>query len=98
MKWVTGICRESDTPSSLGGKLLYQGENGWAMYDWGGGDKPAKDHLTGDESFLVHACKTSDHTVREVYIFPDSHKRCWRCQAALPDGMRALWIMHNGRI
>lgn len=92
------MARESSAPSSLGGKLLYQGEDGWAMYDWNNKDSPARDELTGDESFLVHACTTVDAPVREVYIFPDTHKSCWRCQAPLPDGMRALWIMHNGRI
>ncbi len=98
MTRITGMCRESAEPSSLGGKLLYQGENGWAMYDWNNQDKPAKDHLTGDESFLIHACNIGGDVVSEVYIFPDTHKACWRCQAALPDGMKALWIMHNGRI
>ncbi len=91
------VSRDSGDPSSLGGKLLYQGENGWAMYEWES-DNPAKTVLTGDESFLVHACTTSDHAVREVYIFPDTHIACWRCQVALPDGIKALWIMHNGRI
>ncbi len=91
--------RNSDGSSSLGGKLLYKGENGWAMYDWNKEEPGAmKDKLTGEESFLVHACTTGDHSVREVYIFPDTHKACWRCQAALPDGMKALWILHNGRI
>ena len=78
-----------------GGELLYKGEGGWSMYAW-----DDESILPGNASFLVHACTLSDimGRIREVYIFPDTHKACWRCQAALPEGMKALWIMHNERI
>lgn len=79
--------------------VLYEGEGDeseWKMYAWGG-DKMARDYLTGNESFLTHRCANKEN-VAEVYIFPDTHKACWRCQAPLPDGLRALWIMHNGEI
>ena len=72
--------------------LLYEGEDGWSIYGWG-----EETVNINNESFLVHACP-GHKEVREVYIFLDTHKNCWRCQEPVPDGMRALWILHNERI
>lgn len=80
--------------------LLYKGngdEDGWYMYAWSDKDAMQRDMLTGDESFLTHKCPHKEW-VSEVYIFPDTHKNCWRCTEPVPDGLRALWIMHNGII
>ena len=77
--------------------LLYRGEgdeSAWSMYAW---DGAIHIQTGGEESFLTHACAISE-AVAEVYIFPDTHKACWRCQEPVPDGIRALWILHNGAI
>ena len=81
-------------------RLLYKGqgdESEWSMYAWKAEPRAAKVAEFGHESFLTHACANAEN-VAEVYIFPDTHHVCWRCRAPLPDGLRALWIMHNGVI
>lgn len=83
--------------------LLYKGqgdESLWSLYAWAarGYVTPRQQYMkTQDDSFLTHACAHAEQ-VAEVYVFPDTHKVCWRCQANIPDGIKALWIMHNGGI
>ena len=81
--------------------LLFKGqddEHEWSLYAWGA---TARGHRQGGPadsvSFLTHRC-AHEAMVSEVYVYPDTHKSCWRCQAPLPAGMKALWILHNGRI
>ena len=77
------------------GVLLFDDEDGWKLWAWSYKDDVNRDIMTGDESFLTHACPQKEQ-VKEVYIFPDTHKACWRCAVPVPDGIRALWILHNG--
>jgi hypothetical protein len=82
--------------------LLYKGEDDeelWSLYAWESHDgRPMQQQIRSkDASFLTHQCAHAEQ-VAEVYVFPDTHTRCWRCTAEIPDGLRALWILHNGEI
>ena len=81
-------------PAGLDSSRLLFEDNKWRMYSW---DDAVEDNYGPHASFLTHTCN-GDKDVAEVYVFPDTHKRCWRCSDPLPDGIRALWIMHNGVI
>ena len=80
--------------------LLFKGEGDeheWSLYAWGAAKGTRHGGPADSESFLTHRCAHAEK-VAEVYVYPDTHKACWRCQAPLPAGLKAVWILHNGVI
>ncbi len=47
---------------------------------------------------LKHTCPRfldSSMAVPRVHVYPDSDQHCWRCTAPIPEGIIALYVLHE---
>ena len=50
------------------------------------------------KSYVTHKCEDYAKGIKDVYIWPNKERKCWRCGVAVPDAIQTVWIMHNWEV
>ena len=68
--------------------------NGWTLENALSQADPDLQHLT-----MRHACKPFEEGlplfITKVFVYPESAQACWRCKVPIPEGIIALYVLHE---